>query len=253
MIRNARPLLAARPLLPLLPLLLAACGSPPPPTAVAPAQSAAPEASAAPVSAEDKPSATLPTACEPGSDKVCLPPPGFVKRLCANFFPDTTMAMFAKGTPWTRAYSRVNVEAWNASGGAASSEKLQLDEELLIVAKRVPDTGGMTVSGSSGGSYDVLRWDGSCASLMADEVTLRPSPSPKFAKIPWKSLADDIQAAMIADARVGKAVVERKKECKGASTGEVSLKCVKADEALGRAVFDFVHNGGSFPPPSKLP
>ncbi|MEO7329167.1 MAG: hypothetical protein ABI193_11340 [Minicystis sp.] len=247
MIRNARSLFAA------LPLLLAACGSPPPPAAAAPAASATPDASAAPMSADDKPAAKLPTACEPGSDKVCLPPPGFVKRLCANFFPDTTVSMFAKGTPWTRAYSRVNVEAWNASGGAASSEKLQLDEELLIVAKRVPDTGGMTVSGSSGGSYDVLRWDGSCASLMADEVTLKTAPSPKFAKIPWKSLADDIQAAMITDAKVGKAAVERKKECKGASTGEVSLKCVKADEVLNRAVFDFVHNGGSFPPPLKLP
>lgn len=247
MIRNAHGLLAA------LPLLLAACGSPPPPAAAAPAASAAPDASAAPVAADDKPAAKLPTSCEPGSDKVCLPPPGFVKRLCGNFFPDTTMAMFAKGTPWTRAYSRVNVEAWNASGGAASSEKLQLEEELIIVAKRVADTGGMTVSGSSGGSYDVLRWDGSCASLMADEVTLKPSSSPRFAKIPWKSLADDIQAAMMTDAKVSKAVVDRKKECKGASTGEVSLKCVKADEALNRAVFDFVHGGGSFPPPAKLP
>jgi hypothetical protein len=251
MIPTSRPWLAS------LSLVLAACGSaPPPPAPAAPSASAASsagEASAAPADAADKPSATLPTACEPGGDKVCLPPPGFVKRLCANFFPDTTMAMFAKGTPWTRAYSRVNVEAWNASGGAASSEKLALEEELLIVAKRAPDTGGMTVSGSSGGSYDVLRWDGSCASLMADEVSLKPSPSPKFAKIPWKSLADDIQAAMMADAKVAKAVTERKKECKGASTGEVSLKCVKADEALGRAVVEFVRNGGSFPPPAKLP
>ncbi|MFO0760310.1 MAG: hypothetical protein U0359_27765 [Byssovorax sp.] len=233
---------------------LAACGSSAPP-ASAPAAAtatAAAEASAAPA-ADDKPAAKMPDACEPGDKEVCLPPPGFVKRLCANFFPDATVAMFAKGTPWTRAYSRVNVEAWNASGGAASSEKLQLEEELIIVAKRVPEAGGMTVSGASGGSYDVLRWDGSCASLMAGEVTLKPTPSPKFAKIPWKSLADDIQAAMMNDAKVSRAVIERKKECKGASTGEVSLKCVKADEALGKAVFEYVHGGGTIPAPAKLP
>jgi hypothetical protein len=82
---------------------------------------------------------------------------------------------------------------------------------------------------------------------------MKPAPSPKFAKIPWKSLADNIQEALVTDAKVAKAVVERKKECKGVSSGEVSTKCVKADEALVRAVFDFVRAGAAIPAPAKLP
>ncbi len=237
-----------------LSLSLAACGgakeavvAPPP------AATAAPEvASAKPVDPDDAPSTALPSACASADDKVCLPPKPFVKRLCAGFFPDTALAMFKKGTPWTRGYMRMNVEAWNASGGMSSSDKLVFDEEVLIVAHRSADTGGMTVSGSTG-SYDVLRWDGTCASLMGEEVTTKPAPAPKYAKIPWKSLDDKLKETLLTDAKVGKLAADRKKECKGATSGDVSLKCVKADEGLVKAVVDFVRGGGEIPQPQKLP
>jgi hypothetical protein len=230
--------------------LLPACGgSPPPAPAEPPAPSAAPsaEASARP-EGEEKPSQGLPTACADPGAKECLPPPAFVKRLCSDFYPNVALALFAKGTPWTRAYLSRNVEAWNASGGASSSDKLEFDEEVLVLLHRVPDTGGMTVSGSSGG-YDVLRWDGTCASLMGEEITLKLPPRAKHAKIPWKSLDDKVREALQADEKVGKVVTERRKECKGATIGEVSLKCVKADTALSAVIVDFVREGGTLPPP----
>ncbi|MEP7124758.1 MAG: hypothetical protein ABJE95_27770, partial [Byssovorax sp.] len=160
-------MLRASASLAVLSLLLAACGgAKEPPPAPPPAATAAPEvASAKPVDPDDVKATELPSACASTDDKVCLPPKPFVKRLCAGFFPDTALAMFTKGTPWTRGYLRMNVEAWNASGGMSSSDKLVFDEEVLIVAHRSADTGGMQVSGSTG-SYDVLRWDGTCASLM---------------------------------------------------------------------------------------
>lgn len=235
-------------------LLLAACGSaPPPPPAASTAKaeaSAAPEAK--PVDPDDKPGTELPTACAEGDDKMCLPPKGFVKRLCAGFFPDTALAMFKKGTPWTRGYLRMNVEAWNASGGASSSDKLVFDEEVLIVTHRSADAGGMTVSGASG-SYDVLRWDGTCSSLMGEEVTTKVAPAPKHAKVPWKSIDDKLKEPLLADAKISKLAAERKKECKGATTGDVSLKCIKADEGLNNAVVDFVRGGGAVPQPVKIP
>lgn len=235
-------------------LLLAACGAPPAPPPAAPVAkaeaTAAPEAK--PVDPDDTPGTELPTACAAGDDKMCLPPKPFVKRLCAGFFPDTALAMFKKGTPWTRGYLRLNVEAWNASGGASSSDKLVFDEEVLIVTHRRADTGGMTVSGASG-SFDVLRWDGTCSSLMGEEVTTKTAPAPKHAKIPWKSLDDKLKETLLGDAKVGKFAAERKKECKGASVGEVSLKCIKADEGLARAVVDFVRGGGALPQPIKIP
>ncbi len=230
---------------------LTACGSPPPPAAPEP-PAAAPTAEpvAAPV---EKAPEKLPAACADAAAKVCAPPAAFVKRLCAGFFPEVALAMHAKGTPWTRAWLRVkSVEAWNASGGVSSADKVVFDEELIVLTHREAATGGMVVSGASGG-YDVLRWDGSCATLSGDEVTFKPSPTPKAAKIPWKNLDDKLQAALLADPKIEKTYTERRKECKGATMGDVSLKCEKADDQLSADVVSFVRRGGALPPPSKLP
>jgi hypothetical protein len=238
----------------LAPLLVAACGGGAPPPAAAPAPTAEASAEPAPpVSDEDKPFGALPSACEDKAGKLCLPPARFVKRLCAKSYPDVALAMLAKGTPWTRGYLRVkSAEAWNASGGVSSGEKIVFDEEFVVLSHRVADTGGMQVSGAGGG-YDVLRWDGTCASLTDEEVTLNTPPAPKAAKIPWKYLGDEIQKVLQADEKVGKVWSDRRKECKGATIGDVSLKCVKVDELLSQVIVDYVRKGGSMPPPSQLP
>lgn len=238
---------------PVAALLLVSCGgaSPPPPEA-APASVASAAPSAAP--AESDPTiGKIPTACAEGGGKVCVPPQTFVKRLCGGFFPDVALTMLGKGTPWQRGYLRVkSVEAWNASGGMSSADKIVFDEEFVIVTHREPAAGGIVVSGA-GGSYDVLRWDGTCASLQDEEVSLKPAPAPRSAKIPWKSLDDKVQSTLLADEKVGRTYAERRKECKGASIGEVSLKCVKLDEQLSAAIVDYVRRGGAVPPPTKLP
>jgi hypothetical protein len=225
------------------------CKSPPP--EAPPAPTAEPVASAAPVAEAAKPR-TLPTECEE-KGKLCLPPAPFVKRICNDSFPDVALAMLAKGTPWSRGYLRVkSAEAWNASGGVSSADKLVFEEEFVLLAHRDGNTGGMQVSGSGGG-YDVLRWDGSCASLMDEEVSLSPSPSPRYAKIPWKNLEDKVQAALLADEKINKVYTDRRKECKGATIGDVSAKCVKLDDLLTKVVFDYVRGGGSVPTPARVP
>jgi hypothetical protein len=236
--------------------LLTACGGPPAPAAPTPEPSSAPSAapSAAPraESEADKPFTQIPAECATPGDKTCTPPKPFVKRLCGGFFPEVALAMFGKGTPWTRGYLRREVEAWNASGGVSSSDKLVFDEEVLIMVFRSADSGGMVVSGSTG-SYDVLRWNGTCASLMGEEVTTRQPPAPKYAKIPWKSLGEATREALLANDKVGKIAAERKKECKGATMGEVSAKCEKADSMLSTSVIDYVRSGGALPAPAKMP
>src|SRR6185503_13326120 len=201
-------------------LLPAACGGAPPPApAAAPtataAASAAPDAAKPAEDPADKPYGKIPTSCDSQTNGVCLPPAEFAKRLCGASYPEVALAMFSKGTPWTRGYLRREVEAWNASGGGprSSSEKMAFEEEVVIVVYRAANTGGMTVSGATG-SYDVLRWDGSCASLMGEEVTTRAPLSPKHAKIPWKSLEDPTREALLANEKIGKFAAERKKECK---------------------------------------
>jgi len=234
-----------------LALLTACAGAPPPTPAPAPSESAS-AAPSATVAVDDKPFTAIPTACDGHDDKLCLPPAAFVKRLCGGSYAEVALSMFAKGTPWTRGYLRREVEAWNASGGASSSGKLGADEEVLLVVHRAAETGGMQVSGATG-SYDVLRWDGTCASLMGDEVSTKAPSSPKYGKIPWKSLGEPARDALVADEKIGKMAADRKKECKGATMGEVSGKCEKADTLLSAAIVNYVRGGGSLPVPSKMP
>jgi hypothetical protein len=234
---------------------LSACGgSPPPPEKTAAPVKAAPAKAAAaeapPPEVKDEP---MPTECskEGGSD-ICVPPASFAKRVCQAGSPEMALVLFAKGTPWVRGYLRRDTEAWDASGGPSSAGKLKYTEEVLILVKRTPNTGGMVVSGA-GGSYDVLRWDGTCASLQAEEVTTRPIDNPLWADIPWRKLDDNFQEALRKDDKLSNLVVEQKKECKGVSAGQVSDKCEKATKALSKAIVRFVRGGGALPPPPKLP
>lgn len=247
------------PLLVSLGLLVSACGGSAPPPVSASDAPIAPEppvpvpiASASPDAKRDAGPEALPAACEKKGD-VCSPPFKWVKRLCGGFYPDVALTMFAKDSPWTRGYLTRDTQAWNASGGESSSDKLVYDEEVLVLAHKEADNGGMVVSGSSGG-YDVLRWDGTCASLAGEELTLKVPPNrAKAAKIPWKSLDLKVRDALGADEKIGKIDATRRKECKGVTLGDVTDKCQKATEQLGVAVVDFVRKGGALPPPGKLP
>jgi hypothetical protein len=193
---------------------------------------------------------SLPTKCfKEGA--VCSPDPKFVKRLCNGKFPSIGLFLFANPA-WTRGYLTRRTQAWNASGGASDSGWVEFDEEVLILYARKADTGGMQVSGA-GGSYDALRWDGSCVTLQSEEVTLSKAPAPKNPPIDFRYLDDDTQEALRKDEKVNAAWLARRKECKGATSGEVSLKCVKADADLTKTVISFVRGGGTVPPPKKLP
>jgi hypothetical protein len=221
-------------------------------TQAAPAGTSSDEASpAAPLSKQTE-AAGLPTACDGASDSCVMPKP-FVKRMCAGVWPDLALVLFTKGTPWRRAYVSVKqADAFNGFGGPSTEEKLLFDEEVLIIGERKPDMGGMSVSGA-GASYDFLRWDGSCATLSAQEVRLQRPPKPGHAKVPWRNLDDPTQNALLKDDKLAKVAAERKKECKGATMGEVSAKCEKADRLLNDLVVEAVRGGASLPEPSRLP
>jgi hypothetical protein len=205
---------------------------------------------AASTGAADSKSAAVPTQCAK-SGSVCSPPVSFVKRLCNGNYPSIAVYMFGNKV-WTKGYLTRRTQAWNAAGGASDNSWLEFDEEVLVLLERAADTGGMQVSGAGGG-YEALRWDGSCVTLAKEEVTLSRPPSPKAAKVEWRYLDDNVQEALRADGKINDAFLERRKECKGATSGEVSLKCVKADAKLSNAVVDFVRSGGTVPEPTKLP
>jgi len=237
---------------------LVACGGGKPPQAPAAEEktpAAPPEHETAPPPASDPPAQArdddhVPTHCA-RSGPICSPDPAFVKRLCNGKYPSMGLYLFSNPA-WTRGYLTRRTEAWNASGGASDSGWVEFDEEVLILYARVADTGGMQVSGA-GGSYDALRWDGSCVTLQSEEVTMAKAPSPKFPPIDFRYLDDDTQEALRKDDKINKAWQARRAECKGATSGDVSLKCVKADEELTKSVIGFVRGGGKVPEPKKLP
>lgn len=212
--------------------------------------------------AEDKPKdepaeddgKTIPEACANGtSGDGCVMPKGFVKRLCAGVYPELALMLFQKGSPWKRAYVAVKeANPFNGFSGPSSEEKLVFEEELLVLRVSKTDTGGMQVSGA-GSTYDVLRWDGSCATLSGEEVRTAAPPKPRHATIPWRILEDATQEALKKDEALAKVATERRKECKGATMGAVSAKCEKADKALNDLVVDAVRNGTTVPKPAKVP
>lgn len=193
----------------------------------------------------------VPKECVQGVEP-CVPARAFVKKLCNGNYPAVSLYLFANGSPWGRGYLRGRAKAWNASGGASDNSWLEFDEEVLLLAVRKADMGGMQVSGAGGG-YDALRWDGSCVTLSSEEVTLDRPPSPKSAKVEWRYLDDNIQEALRADSAVNDAYLTRRKECKGAVSGDVSLACVKADQKLSDAIVSYLRKGGTLPLPTKLP
>jgi hypothetical protein len=175
--------------------------------------------------------AEFPTKCAKKEGDLCLPPVAFNKYICsAPNASSLVLAMFAKGSPWQRMYLARDTEAWDASGGVGSAAtKLAYDEEVLVLAFRPPaNTGGMVVSGANG-AYDVIRWDGVCASLN-----------------------DGTQQKLLEDGRISLKEGEMKKACKGVSRGQSTPACDRAQKSLSKAVVNYIRNGGAVPTP-KVP
>ncbi|MFC1643429.1 hypothetical protein ACFL5O_12240, partial [Myxococcota bacterium] len=193
----------------------------------------------------------VPSECA-GSGEVCTPPGKFVNKVCADAFPGLALYMFQKGSPWTRGYLTRKTEAVNASGGKSGEGYLAFDEEVLVMRKRAADYGGMQVSGAMGG-WDVLRWDGTCATLAGEELTLNVPPSPKAAKVDFRFLDANVKEALREDAALTEAYRGRRRECKGATMGAVSKKCEDYDRKLAQTIVDVVRQGQVIPLPEKLP
>jgi len=239
---------------------LVACGGaqaapPAEPAAAAPSVEVSKAASSEP-SAEAKSSTapapiTVPTACVK-SGRFCLPDQKFSKRMCNSSSPSLALYLFGNGFGYSRGYLTRKTQAWNAAGGASDNTFLEFDEEVLLLVERGGDASGMQVSGAGGG-YEALRWNGSCVTLAKEEVTLEKPPAPKAAKVEWRFLDDNVQAALREDSTINSAVGKRRTECKGAVSGDVSMACVKADDRLTQVLVDYLRKGGKVPVPSKLP
>lgn len=206
--------------------------------------------------------APVPTAC--GAEgtlhttKLCLPEPAYAKKLCSGIYPEVALGLFAKGTPWTRIYLAGEVEAWNASGGRTHRAKLAFDEEVLVLGKHGAGAGGGIVMTGAQASYDVLRWDGTCVSVMEGEVTTRRPPAPKPADVSFSRLEETTRHALLATAKVKSTHAALFKACSAlaspsASSGDKKA-CEKADKAFSLAIVESVRSGAAaLPSPARRP
>jgi hypothetical protein len=196
----------------------------------------------------EAPELELPLSCTPTSSGLCTPPDSFVRAACSKSSVELALAMFRKATPWTRAYLRLRTEAWYTGNRRAAPVQLELDEEVLIVADRGADrAGGAQIVGAS--SYDVYRWDGRCASLMADEVTLRRPPLPRAAAIPWRRLGDETRQALLKNPGIKRHQGVVRQRCSEDSTAQ---RCTEAADALTQLIAGYVRRGGELPEPKLV-
>jgi hypothetical protein len=200
-----------------------------------------------------EPSPAVPEACDSSANgEACTPPQPWVKKLCNGVYAEVALVMFRGGTPWQRLYLRGKTRAVNASGGATVDGHLLRDEEVLVLQHRKGDTSGMQI-GDGSGQYDALRWNGSCVSLEAGEVTMRRPSSPGQARIEWSWLGDGMRSALKKDEAVSETFLARKKECRGATTGSVSKACEKLDNKLIAKIAEYVRTGPELPMPEEHP
>jgi hypothetical protein len=193
----------------------------------------------------------LPTTCAedvPNDGKMCVVGAAYAKKLCAAVYPEVALTMFAKGTPWTRAYLRGEVEAWNASGGLTHRAQLAYQEEVIVLSRRAPPTGGVMMVGAAA-TYDVLRWDGSCVSIEQGEMTTRKPASPKPAEVAFRRLDESARRALLESPKVKGRYEALDKAC--SASDEAS--CEKASHALSVAIAEHVRGGAALPAPPRRP
>ncbi len=198
----------------------------------------------------------LPTTCGAEATikdaKLCMPAPAYAKKLCTATYPEVALGLFGKGTPWTRIYLAGDVEAWNASGGRTHRTKLAFDEEIIVLAKHGANGGGIMMTGAQA-SYDVLRWDGSCVSVMEGEITTRRPPAPKPAEIQFSRLEESTRHALLASPKVKATHEALFKACTSVSCASEKKACEKADKAFGNAIVDAIRSGAALPAPGRRP
>jgi hypothetical protein len=231
-------------------LLLAcvSCGSSPTPSAAHPEVASTDDAASANGAARR----SLPDHCARGK-RECVPPPGWVSRLCDDVYPDVALNMFKPGTRWQRLYMLARAEPFNASGGASLlGDKMERGEEVIALKRR--DNDGELVVGDNSG-YDVLRWNGACATIHDGDFAREPPRGEVvYSKIEWRRLGLDLRKALEAQPDISAAENARRKACKGSmGFGEVTQDCEDYDRKFMAEIIRYVQNGGALPPPSRMP
>lgn len=215
------------------------------------AAAATPEpASSAPEAPEVVTTREVPSAC---ADKAsCTMPPAFVEAVCKHKFPNLPLFLFAARMPWKHLYVKAeSVEPVNPHGGDQSETWMAFGEEVVLLRKRSSDTKGVQVSGPS--DVDVLRWDGTCATIREEMFVSYVTAPMQSPRIIWRYLDADLQEALLKNSVVARSREVERKSCRDSSPTHPTPSCDKAMRQLTDAIVLAVHQNVALPASGALP
>jgi hypothetical protein len=161
--------------------------------------------------------------------------------------------VFAGRMPWQHMYVKAEyVEPVNPHGGEQSEAWLKFGEEVVILRKRgLGGAKGVQISGPS--DVDVLRWDGTCATIR-QEMLVSYVPAPMQSPlIIWKYLNSELQEGLLKNAVVARARGGEKKSCRDSSLTHPTDSCAKAMRQLTDAVALAVRQNIELPATGNVP
>jgi hypothetical protein len=193
---------------------------------------------------------TTPDRCA-SSRGECLPNQNFVRKLCDGVHPDVALYFFRAGSPWQRFYMLAQAKPYNASGGVSLLGELMEYGEEVIALRRHAGTGEIQIGDQTG--YDVLRWNGSCATIHDGDFSNTPPRHKGHSRVEWPKLSDETQQALTLDPTVLATYRDRRNQCKGVTNfGLVSLECISSDHRLVEEIVRYVRSSPSIPEPDAL-
>jgi hypothetical protein len=181
----------------------------------------------------------------------CAPPAEFSQAFCKGRFPGLAVKMFEKGSPWKRMYVKVeSLEAVNTYGGI-TTDPLVFTEEVLILNYQSSNSSGIKIGGAS--DVDVLRWDGTCATVREEMLSVHQMPTIKNATVTWRYLDKPTQNGLLEAKYVKVRYDQQKEACRSSSAANPTETCRKATEKLNDAITVAIRGGLVLPEPGDLP
>jgi hypothetical protein len=201
---------------------------------------------------EPRAQSELPRSCS-SAGRRCVPPEDFVAALCHAKYPAVAIAMFEKSAPWQHVFVKVaDVAPVNVHGGPTGETRMEFLEEVVVLRRRVIQYGEMEVEVPD--AFDVLRLDGTCASLAEDEfMSHRPAVRPKYAPIVWQQIDGGMREVLSQNERVEQARAGQYHACRGSFLGGGGVECREATQKLARAIMTVLGQGVTLPAPNELP
>jgi hypothetical protein len=197
--------------------------------------------------------AELPTTCSAGTS--CVPPHDFAVAACKGRYPAMAIAMFEKHTPWQRLYLKAeSIEAVNAYGVRATPAPIVFGEEVIVL--RDAGTTSAGAASTSSMDIDVLRWDGSCATVSKELFVPHQMREVRNAHIEWRSLDGYMRQALLKSKYVKMSYEAYRTHCKEERTlerREPEPECERIGQMMNDSITVAVRGGIALPVPDKLP